>query len=163
PSPPQARVREDPVTDARETLTTLIALWERERRAARERFAAERAELSVAERVARGTLLVDLAIDEAEPTAGGRLRLWLGRRDGAPIDRQALRLGTGDPARLHFKDPADDDALACVIGRFSRGRVAVVVDADVPDRYESGGFRLAAEAPEVTFDRGAAALRATRD
>ena len=40
------------MTDARETLTTLIALWERERRAARERFAAERAELSVAERPA---------------------------------------------------------------------------------------------------------------
>ncbi|MCA9514259.1 MAG: AAA family ATPase, partial [Myxococcales bacterium] len=151
------------MTDARETLTTLIALWERERRAARERFAAERAELSVAERVARGTLLVDLAIDEAEPTAGGRLRLWLGRRDGAAIDRQGLRLGTGDPARLHFKDPGDDDALSCVVGRFARGRVAVVVDSDVPDRYESGGFRLAAEAPEVTFDRGAAALRATLD
>lgn len=151
------------MTDARTSLTTLMALWERERRAARERFAAERAELSASERVARGSLLVDLAIDEAEPTAGGRLRLWLARRSGGPIDRQALRLGTGDPARLHFGEPTDDDAISCVIGRFTRGRVAVVIGDDLPDRYEAGGFRLEAEAPEVTFDRGAAALRATRD
>jgi len=148
---------------ALETLATLDALWERERRTARERYAEERRALSPAERVARGLALADLAIDDAEPAPGGRTRLWLTSRSGGPIDRHRVKVGAGDPVVLCWHTPDEDDVLRGVVARFRRGAVGVVVGVDPDARHWAGGFRLERVAPEVTFDRGARALREWRE
>ncbi|TNF28202.1 MAG: AAA family ATPase [Deltaproteobacteria bacterium] len=147
---------------ALETLSTLASLWERERRAARERYAAERRALTPAERVSRGIALADLAIDEAEPAPGGRTRLWLTSRSGGPIDRHRVKVGAGDPVVLCWRDPEEPDVVHGVVARFRRGAVGVVISGDPEDRHWAGGFRLERVAPEVTFDRGARALREWR-
>lgn len=148
---------------ALETLSTLASLWDRERHTARERFAAERQALSPAERVARGLAIGDLAIDEAEPAPGGRTRLWLTSRSGGPIDRHRVKVGAGDPAILCWQDPTEDEAVHAVVARFRRGAVGVVISGDPSDRHWAGGFRLERSAPEVTFDRGAKAVREWRE
>jgi len=148
------------MTDARLALEHLQALWQRERAASRERHAETRARLSPAEREARGLLLTDLTIDEVEPTAGGRLYLWLARRSGRPIIRERLKLSSGDPVLLYVRALDDGDGVTRgVIARFRRHQLGVVIECEVPDALEAGGFRLEQDAPEVTFDRGAAALR----
>lgn len=150
-----------------EELTRISGLWERERRAARERHEAEWARTTPAERVGRGLALADLLIDEAEPAPGGRTRLWLAARgpDGRAVelDRYRVKLGAGDPVRLCWREPTEEDAVRGVVARFRRGLVGVVIEGDPSDRLWSGGFRLERDAPETTFTRGASALRAWRD
>lgn len=148
-------------------LARVAELWERERRAARERHEGEWARTTFAARVARGLALAELLVDEAEPAPGGRTRLWLAARgaDGrvVALDRHRVKLGTGAPVRLCWREPTDEDAVRGVVARFRRGLVGVVIEGDPSDRLWSGGFRLERDAPETTFTRGASALRAWRD
>ena len=147
---------------AQASLATLGRLWERERQAARERFAEERRLIAPAERVARGLALAELTLDEVEPAPGGRTRLWLVARGPAgpqPIDRHRVKLGAGDPCVLCWREPGEPDAVRAVVARFRAGAVGVVISGDPSDRLWAGGFRLEREAPETTFDRGAQALR----
>lgn len=141
-------------------LEALKSQWRRERLATRERHAAERRGLTLAERVARGVAVADLQVVDVEPAPGGRLLLWITPRK-AGSDPDDLRIGQGDPVRLWFHDPDEPGALRGVVSRRTGARMAVMADVDAGDvleRLEDGGFRMDVEAPEVTFDRGDRAL-----
>lgn len=138
-------------------LDRLRRLWRREREAHRARHAAERAELSLPERVRRGLALADLEVDDTDAAPGGRTVLWIRPRD-PHADLEGTRLGPGDPVLLWFDDPDEDDATRAIVSRRLRDRLAVVLEDDPPARLDDGGFRLDREAPEATFDRGERAL-----
>ena len=138
-------------------LEQLAALWTREREATRARFAEERAGRSFAERVERGRALGGLVVVDVDAAPGDRMRL---RVELPPhTDLADLALRPGSPVLLWWGDaPEDgDSAVRAVVGRTGAG-LTLVVDGDVPERLLEGAFRLDLEAPEVTFDRGDAAL-----
>jgi ATP-dependent RNA/DNA helicase IGHMBP2 len=141
---------------AEERLAQLADLWRRERAATQARFAAERDAIPLAERVARGLAMRDLAVEETAAAAGGRLLLWLSPR--RRNDPEPLRLGTGDPVRLWI----GDDAVLATCARRRGARVAVMLDVEPPDWVEAGGFHLDREAPQATFDRGDRAIQRFR-
>ena len=145
------------MADPAEGLRALASLWERERLAARARSAELRERLSLGERIARGLALKDLELDETDAAPGGRTLLWIKPRGGA--DLEALRVGPGDPVILWWDDPHGEDALRAVVARRQRERLAVMIDAELPERMDDGGFRLDLDDPEATFDRGARAIQ----
>jgi ATP-dependent RNA/DNA helicase IGHMBP2 len=145
----------------REPLRVLAELWRSERAATQERFLETRRRLSLRERVARGLALADLSIDETDAAPGGRLLLWLST--GSPAAGGELQLGPGDPVRLWWESPDEEGAVLGVVARRRRERLGVMVDADLPERFEDPGFRLDLDAPQATFERGARALRRLRD
>ncbi|MFT7580840.1 MAG: ATP-dependent RNA/DNA helicase IGHMBP2, partial [Myxococcota bacterium] len=140
-------------------LESLRTAWLQERQTARVRALDERVRLSFKARVVRGVALGDLAVDEIAPVAGGRFRVWLSPRSGASLDRQTLRLRPGTPVVLYRHTP-DDPLAKGVVGRFSRGRIAVAIRGSDLDAVEGeAGIRLDREAPEATFERGEKAIR----
>lgn len=141
-----------------ERLDGIAALWRRERDTVRARFTAQRRGLTLAERVARGVALTDLEIEETDTAAGGRLLCWLVSR--RPEGLGFTRFGPGDPVRLWWDDPDGPDAVRATVARRRGDRLAVMVDDALPDRFDDPGFRLDADAPETTFDRGDHALTA---
>lgn len=143
------------VTAERE-LDRLSRAHRKEREESRARVAAELRDTSLADRVARGVALDRPTIDEVEAAAGGRLRLWLVPSKG--IDLDDVRIRSGDPIRLRWEADGEVAEVRAIASRRDRERLSIVVDADVPDRVLEGGFRVDREAPEVTFDRGDAAL-----
>ncbi|MFT7583580.1 MAG: ATP-dependent RNA/DNA helicase IGHMBP2, partial [Myxococcota bacterium] len=75
------------------------------------------------------------------------------------LDRQTLRLRPGTPVVLYRHTP-DDPLAKGVVGRFSRGRIAVAIRGSDLDAVEGeAGIRLDREAPEATFERGEKAIR----
>lgn len=146
------------VAGAVERLDRLAALWRRERGAVRARFAADRRGVPLAERVARGLALTDLEIDETDTAAGGRILCWLVSR--RPEGLGHTRFGPGDPVRLWWDDPDGADAVRATVARRRGDRLAVIVEDSLPERFDDPGFRLDADAPETTFDRGAHAIEA---
>lgn len=152
---------------AKARLDTLGALWKRERQAARERTARDRRELPLAERVLRGVAARDLAVADTDAAPGGRLLAWLVPRRAGELE--LLRAGSGDPVRL-WRDttaggtgPEGRDAILGIVAKRRDGRLGVVVDADHADALESGTVNLDRDDPEVTFDRGDAAIARFRD
>lgn len=167
---------------AKARLELLARLWRREREASRERTARDRRELPLAERVARGVAARDLVLQETDAAPGGRIVAWLvpNRRPAANRRRLAsdagggppsvrtnelelLRAGSGDPVRLWREKPEGPDAIAGVVSRKREGRIAVMVDADALDALDAGPLNLDRDDPEVTFDRGDAAIVRFRD
>ena len=171
---------------AGETLEHLRTLWSRERQAHRARFAEERTRRTFAERVARGTAVDGLEVEDTEAAAGDRTRLIvsypkgidpddLALRPGAPVllwwDEPKLPLSASDRregARRHVRSPSGDrtiesSSVRAVIARRPGAQLTLVVDADVPDRLFEGSFRLDLEAPEATFDIGDRSLRRWKD
>lgn len=146
---------------AKEALSRLGALWRQEREATRSRFRAERRELSLDDRIARGLALRGLDVDEADAVPGGRTRLWLTPEKADQLDD--LRVSTGDPVRLWWDDPDGSDAVEGVIARRVGTRLGVVVDGEVPERVWDGGMKLDRDASEATFDRGDRAIVRFRD
>jgi ATP-dependent RNA/DNA helicase IGHMBP2 len=142
-------------------LARLAQLWEAERLAAREQAREERLRLTLAERVERGIALRGLVLDDADAAVGGRALLWWKPQPG--VDLRELRLGVGEPIRLWAKQADGPEQQAGVIARVERMRLAVAVDADYAEFLDQGGVNLDREAPEITFDRGAAALARLRD
>lgn len=140
----------------------LIALWQRERQAARERFRLERDLTPWKERLERGLAAHDLTIDETLPAPGGRL-VMLVRSGDARFDRHHLNLRPGDPVRLFHQDPNEPGALHAIVERWRGPALGLAVDGEVPDAYEDKPFRLEREAPEATFDRGLRALERLKD
>ena len=137
-------------------LTRLGALWRAERTAVRERFVAARAEASLAERVRRGLALSDLTV--ADETAAARDRVRVQFRVPDHVDLDDLRLGPGDPVVVWTMRPDGPDAVRGVMGW--RDGQAVWVTLDRWPDVEQPVFHLDAEAPEITFDRGDAAIAA---
>ncbi|HBQ19477.1 MAG TPA: hypothetical protein DEF51_52905, partial [Myxococcales bacterium] len=57
---------------------------------------------------------------------GGRAVLWIQPR--GDVDLEVVRIGPGDPVRLWWDDPDEDDAVRGVVSRRTRDRLAVMVD-----------------------------------
>jgi superfamily I DNA and/or RNA helicase len=146
---------------AEAALAQLSALWQLEREAAREQARRERHKLDLLERVARGIALRGLVLDDTDASPGGRTLLWFKSSQGA--DFRELRLGSGEPVRLWVRDPEGSEVETGVIGKVERQRLAIAVGADYGEFLEAGAVNLDREAPEVTFDRGQAALARLRD
>ena len=144
--------------DVKTALASLEQLWRAERETHRRRHAEERASLPLTERVRRGLALKDLEITDTDAAAGGRMVLWI--RPRGHVDLEVARVGVGDPVLLWWDSPDDEDAVRAVVSRRHRDRLAVMIDGDVPARFDDdGGFRLDLEAPEATFDRGDRAIQ----
>lgn len=141
---------------AQRELSTLQELWSRERAATRARFAEEREHRTLRERVERGHAAIDLWVDDVDAMVGGRTLLWLSPGSGGSLEE--LRVRTGEPVVLWFDDPGDEDAVHAIVSRKKGDRLAVVLDSELPERLEDGGFRLDREAPQATFDRGERAI-----
>ena len=142
-------------------LEALLALWKRERAATHAAFVEERRNTTLAERAARGLALRDLSIDETEAVPGGRTRLWLSSSRAGELEQ--TRLGPGDPVRLWWTDPDGPDAIVATTARREATRLAVVIEGDVPERLDDGGFHLDRDEPLVTFTRGERAILRFRD
>jgi superfamily I DNA and/or RNA helicase len=147
------------VTDAADALVRLRELWRLERAASRDRFAEERRGTTLAERVARGIAVRELAAEEIAAAPGGRALVWLVPRRPAELDD--VRLGPGDPVRLWREDPDEPDAVLATLSRVRGGRVGVVVDGS-SEPLEEGRLNLDREQPEATFDRGDRAIERFR-
>ena len=146
------------MSDVTTALDSLGHLWRAERETHRRRHAEERAALPLAERVSRGLALKDLEITDTNAAAGGRMVLWV--RPRGHVDLEVARVGVGDPVLLWWDSPDDQDSVRGVVSRRHRDGLAVMIDGDLPERFEDdGGFRLDLEAPESTFDRGDRAIQ----
>ncbi len=142
---------------AQAALQRLGRLWSRERLAHRARFAEERTRRSFTERVARGTALDGLEVEDTEAAPGDRLRLMVAYPKGVDPDDLAIRPGA--PVLLWWDAPAPESSVRAVVARRAGAQLVLVVDADAPERLFEGSFRLDLEAPEATFDVGERALR----
>lgn len=143
---------------AESALQRLSDNWQREQRSVREQIRAERMALSLAERVERGFALRDLIVDDTDASPGGRTLLWVKQRSGARFED--LRISTGEPVRLWSKDPDGEATEAAVVARIESGRLGLSVGAEYGEFLDHGVFALDREAPEVSFERGARAIRA---
>jgi ATP-dependent RNA/DNA helicase IGHMBP2 len=150
------------MTDAsRAALDELLALWRRERDAARETHRRERHLLDFGARVERGLALRGLTIDDTDAAAGGRVLLWLKTETGTVL--ADTRIGSGDPVLLWVGDPEADQREQGVVARVQGNRLAIAVDAEYGEFLEQGAFNLDREAPEITFQRGEQALARFRN
>ena len=140
--------------DARDWLDALATAWRAERTAVRERFAAERAGRPLAERVALGVAVAQLRIIDEQSAPGDRVRVQLGVPDAVDLDN--LRLAPGDPVRLWSGHPEEPGAVRGVLERREEQSLWVMLDHAVDELDRE--YALDPEAPEVTFDRGDAAI-----
>ena len=145
------------MSDLPTELARLSRAWSAERDAARARYAEERANTTLADRVEARLALRGLTLDEALPAPGERLLLWFKPERGANL--RDLRLGPGDPVLLWRVTPDETGAVHGVLTRRSPDRVGVMVTDDARDDLWDAGWRLDREAPEVTFARGRDALQ----
>lgn len=146
---------------AQSALQRLGRLWARERLAHRARFAEERTRRSFVERVARGTALDGLEVEDTDAAPGDRLRLLVAYPKGVDPDDLAIRPGA--PVVLWWDAPAPESSVRAVVARRAGAQLVLVVDAEAPERLFEGSFRLDLEAPEATFDVGERALRRWSD
>lgn len=146
------------MSDLQSHLDRLRRAWIAERDAVRERFAAERASTTLADRVEARIALRNLSLDEALPAPGERLLLWFRPEPGANL--RDLRLGPGDPVILWRVQPDEPGAVRGVMARRSPDRVGVMIADDAGDELWEPGWRLDAEASDVTYARGRSALDA---
>lgn len=138
-------------------LDRLRELWHQERRAAAERFRAERRAIPLAERVARGLALDGLVVDEVDPAPGGRTLVWLKPRK--PDALVGTRLGPGDPVVLWRSDPDGRDAVRATLGRRRADRIGVVFPGDPPEELEEDEpLHLDRDDDQATFERGERAI-----
>ncbi|MEO8706509.1 MAG: AAA domain-containing protein [Kofleriaceae bacterium] len=142
------------VVDARDWLDALGAAWRAERMAVRAKFALERSGRVLAERVALGIALGGLRFLDEQGAPGDRVRVRLSVPDS--IDLDSVRLAPGDPIRLWAEHPEEPGAVRGVYERREEQTVWIMLDRPIeaPDR----DYAVDPEAPEVTFDRGDAAL-----
>ncbi len=144
--------------DARDWLDALGAAWRAERTAVRAKFAFERAGRMLAERIALGVALAPLRIVDEQSAPGDRVRVRLAVPEALDLDN--LRLAPGDPVRLWSQHPDEPGAVRGVLERREEQSLWVMLDraADELERE----YALDPEAPEVTFDRGDAAIARAR-
>lgn len=143
-----------PVADARDWLDALGAAWRVERNAARAKVALERSGRVLAERVALGIALSNLRIVDERSAPGERVRVCVAVP--AAVDLDNLRLAPGDPVRLWAEHPDEPGAVRGVLERREEQRLWLMLDRPV-DEIERD-YALDPEVPEITFDRGDAAI-----
>src|SRR6185436_18657787 len=144
--------------DARDWLDALGAAWRAERSAVRARFALERSGRMLAERVALGIALAQLRIVDEQSAPGDRVRVRLAVPEAIDLDN--VRLAPGDPVRLWSQHPDEPGAVRGVLERREEQSVWLMLDRAVDEIDRE--YALDPEAPEVTFDRGDAAIARAR-
>lgn len=146
------------MSDLHTQLARLKQAWSAERVASRERFAQERVQKSLAERVEAGIALRDLQLDETLPARGGRTMLWFRVGQSTLYTLRDLRLNSGDPVLLWRSGLDDPSSMRAVVARKSSDRIGVMIESEPDEEVSLPGWNIDREAPEVTFDRGAAAI-----
>jgi ATP-dependent RNA/DNA helicase IGHMBP2 len=143
---------------ANDWLDSLAAAWRAERLAARAKVAMERSGRTLVERVALGIALAHLRIVDEQSAPGERVRV----RVTVPetIDLDNLRLAPGEPIRLWAEHPDETSAVRGVFERREEQSLWLMLDRPVDELDRD--YALDPEAPELTFDRGDAALAKTR-
>jgi ATP-dependent RNA/DNA helicase IGHMBP2 len=141
-----------------EWLDSLAAAWRAERGAARARVALERSGRTLVERVALGIALAHLRIVDEQSAPGDRVRVRVTVPEQVDLDN--LRLAPGDPIRLWAEQPDEPHSVRGVFERREGQSVWLMLDrpVDALDR----DYALDPEAPELTFDRGDAAIERAR-
>jgi len=147
------------MVDARDWLDALGGAWRSERLAARAKVAMERSGRMLAERVALGVALANLRIVDERSAPGERVRVRLAVPDAIDLDN--LRIAPGDPVRLWAEQPEEPGAVRGVLERREGQSLWLVLDRPVDEIDRE--YALDPEAPEVTFDRGDAAIARARD
>jgi ATP-dependent RNA/DNA helicase IGHMBP2 len=142
------------VVDARDWLDALGAAWRAERSAARAKIALERQGRVLSERVALGIALAGLRIVDEQSAFGERVRVRVAVPDSVDLDN--LRLSPGDPVRLWAEHPEEPGAVRGVLERREEQSLWIMLDRPVDEIDRE--YALDPEAPEVTFDRGDAAI-----
>lgn len=153
-------------------LDALAVAWRAERQAARAKVALERSGRSLAERVGLGIALSHLRVVDEQAAPGDRVRVQVAVPPAVDLD--SVRLGPGDPVRLWSGDEANQRTLASgranpdeptavrgVVERREDQSLWLVLDRALDDVDRE--YALDPEAPEVTFDRGDAAIGAARE
>jgi superfamily I DNA and/or RNA helicase len=144
--------------DAREWLDALDKAWRAERAAVRARMALERSGRMLVERVALGIALSNLRIVDEQSAPGERVRVRVAVPDAVDLDN--LRIGPGDPVRLWAEHPDEPGAVRGVVERREEQSLWLMLDRAVDELDRE--YALDPEAPEVTFDRGDAAIAAAK-
>ena len=143
---------------ATEWLDSLAAAWRAERLAARARVAHERSGRSLVERVALGIALAHLRIVDEQSAPGDRVRVRVAVPEHVDLDN--LRLSPGDPLRLWAEQPDEPNAVRGVFERREQQSVWLMLDRPVDELDRE--YALDPEAPELTFERGDAAIERAR-
>jgi len=146
------------VADARDWLEAVAAAWRAERMAVRARMAMERSGRMLSERVALGIALAGLRIVDEQSAPGERVRVRVAVPDSVDLDN--LRIGPGDPVRLWAEHPEEPGAVRGVVERREEQSLWLMLDRAVDEVDRD--YALDPEAPEVTFDRGDAAIATAR-
>jgi superfamily I DNA and/or RNA helicase len=142
------------VSSAHEWLDSLAGAWRAERMAARAKVAMERSGRSLVERVALGIALAHLRIVDEMSAPGDRVRVCVAVPD--TIDLDNLRLAPGEPIRLWAEHPDEAGAVRGVFERREEQSLWLMLDRAVDEVDRE--YALDPEAPELTFDRGDAAI-----
>ena len=143
------------MTSADDWLIALGEAWHAERLAARARIAMERSGRSLAERVALGIAIGGLRIVDETAVFGDRVRVRVAVPAGVDLDN--LRLAPGEPIRLWAEQPDEPGAVRGVFERRDDQSLWLMLDRAVDEVDREYG--LDPEAPELTFDRGDAAIK----
>ena len=139
-----------------ERCDALVNLLEIEFAEERERFEKEAPTLSLAERAARGWVVLDVESVDVAPAMAGRFHVTMARYDGQPL-RADVGLGAWvlvQPRSGHTEDP-----MRAMVSRVGRQRLRLTFDE--PPRYYVLRSRLRLEVMpnQVTFDRARRALQ----
>lgn len=110
------------------------------------------------ERVALGIALANLRIVDEQSAPGERVRVRVAVPDAIDLDN--LRIGPGDPIRLWGEHPDEPGAVRGVVERREEQSLWLMLDRPVDELDRE--YALDPEAPEVTFDRGDAAIAAAK-
>jgi superfamily I DNA and/or RNA helicase len=146
------------VPSATEWLDSLASAWKAERSAARAKIALERSGRSLVERVALGVALAHLRIVDEQSGYGERVRVRVAVPDTVDLDN--LRLAPGDPIRLWAEHPDEAGGVRGVFERREEQTVWLMLDRAVDEVDRE--YAIDPEAPELTFDRGDAAVARAR-
>lgn len=140
----------------------LVALLELERTEERARLDAERKELTLQERQARGLTLLDVEPVEEDVGLGGRVLVMLERQDKAPLP---VRLWPGDLVEVRPRKADVEHPGRAVVSRSTATRVQLAFDRSPPSWMADGRLMLDIVPNDISFDRAKAAVRkmAARD
>ena len=125
----------------------------------RAKLALERSGRVLAERVALGIALARLRIIDERSAPGDRVRVHVAVPETTDLDN--VRLSPGDPVRLWAEHPDEPTAVRGVYERRDGQTVWLMLDRPVDELDRE--YALDPEAPEVTFDRGDAAIQRARN
>ena len=115
----------------------------------------ERSGRMLAERVALGVALANLRIVDERSAPGERVRVRFTVPDAIDLDN--LRISPGDPVRLWAEHPEEPGAVRGVLERREDQSLWLMLDRAVDEIDRD--YALDPEVPELTFDRGDAAIR----